>query len=208
MLIEDLNPIKYMRKRAKLTQTQLARLAEVSEQYVRRCEKGMVSSTDETLATLWSALNVTVQNAGLYNFGALQGNLTMHLLDYAVANNVTRSLPFELNATTPETIYDAWAMLKREQLRGFCEHWYMRRDSKLKVKNPKDFRLQFGLVVLSLGKRLTIYGLSEMLCLHPFIIENFEKQYASGEAVRWPQEYRQALSQAGFNTDWVEYGDS
>ena|SRR5690606_2771147 len=204
MNIDDLNPIKYMRKRAKLTQAQLARLAEVSEQYVRRCEKGMVSSTDETLAALWSALEVTVRNAGLY-FGALQGSLSMSLLDYAVDNNVTATLRFELYGVNAETIYDGWALLKRDQFKPLSTSWMLRRGLKLHVKNPRDFRLQFGKEVLGLSRRLTIYGLSEMLCLHPFIVENFEKQYNSGVEVRWPQEYKDALRQAGFNTEWVVF---
>lgn len=205
--IDDVNPIRYLRKRAGLTQVQLANLAEVTEQYVRRCEKGMISSTDETLLALWGACEVTINNAEKYDFGAVCGSLEMDLLQLAVNTDLMLPLPFEISGEhTPQTLYDAWAMIKRNQFRGFIEHWYMQQTHKMYVVNPKAFRSRFGKEVLGSQRGFTIYALSEMLCLHPFIIENFEKQYTGGEPiVRWPQEYRQALSQAGFSTDWVVF---
>jgi transcriptional regulator with XRE-family HTH domain len=200
--IDDLNPVRYLRKKAGLSQRLLAKRLGVTELYIRRIEKGLVSHTDETLTLIWAELRRGLVFKGLDFYVLLRLDYGMELVGYALDQKYDELLPHEsVGQSGTNSYWDGWVLLKR---------WTYRIKTKEKVTpvtvgGPVAFR-KYACRVLGLPSN-TLYALCEALCLHPFSIEQFEKTYTgvSTPAVRWPQEYADALSQVGIDTKGVNF---
>lgn len=202
MDINDLSPVLYFRRIAGLTQEQLAKRNGVSEEYIRRCEKGMIAPTELTFDDigyhLHQLINTTARtDANRPSWTQAYNQWVVAITECAVEVRLAQFLPIESQHFLdigPEwkAMYDSWVRVKRAAFRN-------ERPQPIGHQTFKNgTELRYG-VTKALGlKKSSRYALCEALALHPFVVSKFEKDHLkplSSTEVEFS--YRSALIEAG-----------
>lgn len=164
------NPYLVMREALELNQVTLAKLANVTDQYIRRMEVGTVSSPSGSL------------NRALYDYALSQPNGLEKLLIASHQALVTLTRATIRPYRGPLTFTDY------AELNTFVDAWW---DFwKLVVRSR--------LTSESLRATKNIYALCRALLIHPYILQRYVKTSYERE-VELPAEIRTALAQAGIS---------
>lgn len=239
------NPTAYLRRLAGLTQEQLASKIKtapsdrdsmlldftstkdtISEQYLRRVEKGLLSPTtnlENVYDILYSVLKVRHTNEDRISFEDAIANLVNDYVETASEWDYPGKLEADRNAyylITSVNHRDIW------RLTGDwynLERWFIRAllsgvDFSGEYKTFKEFRLRVSSALadaldevgpVAVGSSL--YSFCTSLKLHPYTVQRFESLHGiknsamAAGAAGWPNELATALTAVGINLETVSF---
>lgn len=203
-----LSPVLWFRERVGLTQRELAEaVKEVessvfddapkwSEQYIRRAEKGMVSSTPETLQAVGDVFSIALGD----DYQSSKFRWISEVVKFAAELDYPKVLPVEKydpNGNFWQAAYDSWVILKTLCYKPIY-------DRKATYKEAKDYR---NALCRSMGISESRYALSEALSVNIASLDRWERVCGPRSAPsdrhdpRWPTALVERLT-------WLDVADS
>lgn len=195
LLVRETNPMLILRKRIKLSQADFAQHANVSEQYVRREEHGLVNSlsprTTNTMARLLRSLTVTelamkhiieLESLTLTEYPRAQRDVLGHMCKDAL----TEELPELAVAILIDRWYFFWVRCLRNVLaqkiytHQIDAHMHEFLSKRLAISNPfqawrREFATQVGQRVFTdILDPTTMLGFCRLIAIHPYTVTQFE----------------------------------
>ncbi len=215
-----INPLRHLRLAAGLTQGQLANLVKsqvligdyVTEQYIRRAEKGLVG-TDTDLSNILSVLHAVINARHSTEDRVSYTNVIRVLSTSMVAVASELDYPHvinsDVNSVDAEGLVADWYSLKRALI-----HKKLGEDKcNCLARNYNSFK-EFRLALShALNIEPTMYSFCVMLGLHPYVVTRFEQMHPVGGEMPpgisnyWSEDLRVALSQAGINWKEISFGN-
>lgn len=199
------HPIEKLRNVAGLTQYQLAKRTGVTDQYIRRAEKGLIG-TNTDLRDIEEVLRTVIENRedrGMYAMylSTILANQGVEVRLNGLGINLSKG--YSLSELVSNWYAIKWAVAKKNLDDEFLEK-FANKD----FATFREFRelLQSRLPTTKPnyngpGAKKTLYNFCVDLGLHPFLIQRFEREHgalsAPDTAVSWPTDLTTALHRLG-----------